>query len=129
MQMQKGAKQMLHIQYQGRNLMEQICTVEVAVDEQKRHIHIFDPQQVVWPEYNGVLKQYILSESFYTMLAVLRRKYLFQQDCFKTESDWLNLIDWYFYIPNKKVLKYANGAVTIVPAENTLLYDKYLSRI
>ena len=105
---------MIKLQYQGMNLLDQIATVEIAVDEQHHTVHLYDPQSVVWPEYRGVTSGYVLSEGFEKMLKVLQSKPFFLNWQQQNESNWLCGVTWIFYKQQAHILKSNNGIVTII---------------
>lgn len=102
------------MEYRGLNLFDEISTVEIAIDEEKQTIHIFDVGQVVSPIFNFDVSAYELSDGFYKMADVLRHKKILtnhQADNNVTLSEWLIMNNAYFYIPQKRIKKYMQGAL------------------
>ena len=121
---------MIKLQYQGMNLLDQIATVEIAVDEYHNTIHLYDPESVVWPEYRGVTSGYVLSDGFEKMLKVLESKPFFVNWQQQNESNGLCGISWIFYKQQSHILKSNNEIVNIMlDYKNQYLNVEFLEKI
>ena len=122
------------MEYRGLNLFDEISTVELAIDEEKQTIHIYDIGQVVSPIFNFDVSAYELSDGFYKMADILRHKKILtnqQADSDLTLSEWLIKNNAYFYIPNKRIKKYAQGSIVEI-VDRTMeqaLFDEYVQRL
>ncbi|WP_342544094.1 hypothetical protein [Lysinibacillus sp. FSL W7-1291] len=122
------------MEYRGLNLFDEISTVEIAIDEEKQTIHIFDVGQVVSPIFNFDVSAYELSDGFYKMADVLRHKKILtnhQADNNVTLSEWLIMNNAYFYIPQKRIKKYMQGSIIEIVdrAKEPWLFDDYVQRV
>lgn len=122
------------MEYRGLNLFDEISTVELAIDEEKQTIHIYDIGQVVSPIFNFDVSAYELSDGFYKMADILRHKNILtnqQADSDLTLSEWLIKNNAYFYIPNKRIKKYVQGSIVEI-VDRTMeqaLFDYYVQRV
>ncbi|KEK12073.1 hypothetical protein VO178_18645 [Lysinibacillus fusiformis] len=122
------------MEYRGLNLFDEISTVELAIDEEKQTIHIYDIGQVVSPIFNFDVSAYELSDGFYKMADILRHKKILtnqQADSDLTLSEWLIKNNAYFYIPNKRIKKYVQGSIVEI-VDRTMeqaLFDDYVQRV
>ncbi|MCG7435726.1 hypothetical protein [Lysinibacillus fusiformis] len=122
------------MEYRGLNLFDEISTVELAIDEEKQTIHIYDIGQVVSPIFNFDVSAYELSDGFYKMADILRHKNILtnqQADSDLTLSEWLIKNNAYFYIPNKRIKKYVQGSIVEI-VDRTMeqaLFDEYVQRV
>ncbi|HBI99929.1 MULTISPECIES: hypothetical protein [Lysinibacillus] len=122
------------MEYRGLNLFDEISTVELAIDEEKQTIHIYDIGQVVSPIFNFDVSAYELSDGFYKMADILRHKKILtnqQADSDLTLSEWLIKNNAYFYIPNKRIKKYVQGSIVEI-VDRTMeqaLFDEYVQRL
>ncbi|EAZ83651.1 hypothetical protein MKX57_16570 [Lysinibacillus sp. FSL M8-0216] len=122
------------MEYRGLNLFDEISTVELAIDEEKQTIHIYDIGQVVSPIFNFDVSAYELSDGFYKMADILRHKNILtnqQADSDLTLSEWLIKNNAYFYIPNKRIKKYVQGSIVEI-VDRTMeqaLFDDYVQRV
>jgi len=121
------------MEYRGLNLFDEIGTVELAIDEEKQTIHIFDVGQVVSPIFNFDVSAYELSDGFYKMADVLRHKRILtnqQAASDLTLSEWLIKNNAYFYIPNKRIKKYVKGSIVEIvdQTKELALFDEYVQR-
>ncbi|WP_141905047.1 hypothetical protein [Lysinibacillus sp. Y5S-8] len=122
------------MEYRGLNLFDEISTVELAIDEEKQTIHIFDVGQVVSPIFNFDVSAYELSDGFYKMADVLRHKKILtnhQADNNVTLSEWLIMNNAYFYIPQKRIKKYMQGSIIEIVdrVKEPWLFDDYVQRV
>ncbi|MFJ6208282.1 hypothetical protein [Lysinibacillus sp. NPDC092081] len=122
------------MEYRGLNLFDEISTVELAIDEEGQTIHIFDVGQVVSPIFNFDVSAYELSDGFYKMADILRHKHILtnqQPDSELTLSGWLITNTAYFYMPQKRIKKYAQGSIIeiIDRTKEQSLFDDYVQRI
>ncbi|AMO32744.1 hypothetical protein ACE1MS_15600 [Lysinibacillus sp. fkY74-1] len=122
------------MEYRGLNLFDEISTVELAIDEEKQTIHIYDIGQVVSPIFNFDVSAYELSDGFYKMADILRHKKILtneQAGSDLTLSEWLIKNNAYFYIPNKRIKKYVQGSIVEI-VDRTMeqaLFDEYVQRV
>jgi len=122
------------MEYRGLNLFDEISTVELAIDEEKQTIHIYDIGQVVSPIFNFDVSAYELSDGFYKMADILRHKKILtneQAGSDLTLSGWLIKNNAYFYIPNKRIKKYVQGSIVEI-VDRTMeqaLFDEYVQRV
>ncbi len=121
------------MEYRGLNLFDEISTVELAIDEEKQTIHIFDVGQVVSPIFNFDVSAYELSDGFYKMADVLRHKKILtnHQADNVTLSEWLIMNNAYFYIPQKRIKKYMQGSIIEIVdrVKEPWLFDDYVQRV
>lgn len=127
-------EQIYQMEYRGLNLFDEISTVELAIDEEGHTIHIFDVGQVVSPIFNFDVSAYELSEGFYKMADILRHKRILTNQRPGSEltlSDWLISNNAYFYIPQKRIKKYAQGCIAEIVdrTKEQSLFDNYVQRI
>ncbi|WP_241747222.1 hypothetical protein [Lysinibacillus sphaericus] len=126
-------EQIYQMEYRGLNLFDEISTVELAIDEEGQTIHIFDAGQVVSPIFNFDVSAYELSDGFYKMADILRHKRILtnqQPGNELTLSEWLITNTAYFYIPQKRIKKYAQGSIKeiIDRTKEQSLFDDYVQR-
>ena len=127
-------EQIYQMEYRGLNLFDEISTVELAIDEANKTIHIYDVGQVVTPVFNFDVSAYELSDGFYKMADILRHKRILTEQQPATEltlSQWLITNNVYFYSPKQRIKKYANGCIIeIIDREKEqFLFDYYLQRV
>jgi len=126
-------EQIYQMEYRGLNLFDEISTVELAIDEDGQTIHIFDVGQVVSPIFNFDVSAYELSDGFYKMADILRHKRILtnqQPGNELTLSEWLITNTAYFYIPQKRIKKYAQGSIIeiIDRTKEQSLFDDYVRK-
>ncbi|WP_332647250.1 aminopeptidase [Lysinibacillus sp. 54212] len=132
--------QLSELEYKGLNLFDEVSTVEIAIDEQRNVIHIFDKNQVVEPAYNFRIKAFELSDGFYTFVEVLKTKCFFVHKRDLPLTDWIESLTFQFYSSKEKIKTYAkktlsNQNVTkyVHCKEDELienkLYPKYVKRL
>jgi len=127
-------EQIYQMEYRGLNLLDEISSVELAIDEQGQTIHIFDAGQVVSPIFNFDVSAYELSEGFYKMADILRHKRIltnYQQGSDWTLSEWLNTNNVYFYVPKQRIKKYVQGSIIEIVdrTKEQFLFEQYVQRI
>ncbi len=126
-------QQIYQMEYTGLNLFDEISTVELAIDEEGKTIHIFDVGQVVSPIFNFDVSAYELSDGFYKMADILRHKRILTNETAneRTLSEWLITNTAYFYIPQKRIKKYAQGSIIEIVdrTKEQSLFDDYVQRI
>lgn len=124
------------LEYRGLNLMDVVGTVEIAIDANKKTIHVYDKQQIVEPEYHFQTKSYILSEGFFKLAKVLKQKQFFLLSNVENLEQWVQMHQWIFYCSNDSIKKYSNGEMVVI--QNNQLkqfetesqyYPKYFSRM
>ncbi|MGM9950989.1 MAG: aminopeptidase [Lysinibacillus sp.] len=128
------------MEYKGLNLMDEVGTAEIALDEGRNTIHVFDTNHIVEPEYHFFNKSYILSDGFAKLAEVLMSKHFFAEKREMELAEWIGSFTWQFYSSNQTVKTYKKGEFTIIPAaalsckeESALiqmgLYPKYVKRL
>ena len=128
------------MEYKGLNLMDEVGTVEIALDEERNVIHVFDINHIVEPEYHFSDKTYVLSDGFAKLAEVLKSKYFFVEKKDLELAEWIGSFTWQFYSSNQTVKTFKNGEFTIIPVdalsskeESALIqmgfYPKYVDRL
>ena len=128
------------MEYRGLNLLDEINTVEIALDEEKNIIHIFDVNYVIEPIFDFKNSEYSLSEGFYQFAEVLKSKYFFVEKRQMVMRDWIASFTWQFYSSNKTIKSYREGEFIVTQlsvltdeTESTLLqkglYPKYIEKL
>lgn len=128
------------LEYKGMNLVDEVGTVEIAIDSVLKTIHIYDTQQIVAPEYEFLTKSYQLSEGFFNMATVLKQKQFFLETDENNLLKWVNAHTWIFYCANQSVKIYTDEQMIAManvharpwPEEDfrsETLYLKYLERL
>lgn len=97
------------LEYKTINIMDEVCTVEVAFANATNTIHIFDTAQAVEPEYDFVSKQFVLSDNFTKMAEVLASK-----QYILTNESLINRVEWRFYASKQTIKIYKNNKMTVV---------------
>lgn len=121
-------------EYKGLNILDEISTVEVAIDSLHRTVHIYDTNQVVEPEFNFSTRKYQMSNGFFKMAKVLYDKRFFDTTS-QTIEQWVNEWIWLFYGSKRSILSYDGVDVIEIPKEvsennnNHHLYKKYILRL
>lgn len=105
------------LEYKALNLMDEVTTVEIALDEKKQTIHVCDLANAVEPEYDFVTKKYKLSEEFYKMAEVLMQKQFFERKIDQTLEQWVNFVTWNFYSSKRTIKSYKFGKMHICTYE------------
>lgn len=126
-------KKYAQIQYQGLNLVDEVGTVEIAIDYERGIVHIYDTQQIVAPEYDFTVKNYTLTDSFYKMADIIRQKNFLHKVAHISLMQWIEQSTWYFYGMTPVIKRYAKGTMT-VESIHTLkssddFYEKYIERL
>ncbi|MCM3388044.1 hypothetical protein M3649_07825 [Ureibacillus chungkukjangi] len=125
------------LEYRGLNLLDEISSVEIAIDSLQKVIHIYDINQVVEPEFNFSTKQYQMCEGFYKMVKVLADKNFFQSENHK-QAHWIDEVTWIFYGSRNSILKIVKDTIIEIPKEGLSsekynlvhgLYPKYVLRV
>lgn len=121
---------MLKFEYKALNLMDQVCTVEVAFDSSKHTVHVYDRDAAAYPMYDFSQKQFVASDEFITMQKVFEKKFLFEQNGLESEK---RNYRWVFYTPKKEILMYEseklNGPIERISIIESLLMQEYLEKI
>ncbi|WP_431027304.1 aminopeptidase [Lysinibacillus sp. LZ02] len=132
--------QLSEMEYKGLNLLDEVCSVEIALDEVLDVVHIYDTNYVVEPTYNLKQKNYELSEGFFQLAEVLKQKYFFVEKRKSNMNEWISSLTWQFYSSNKSVKCFSGQDITVVriadlvdKSEQSLieakLYPKYVYRL
>lgn len=132
--------QLSEMEYKGLDLNEEICTVEIALDEGVNVIHVFDTNYVVEPVYDFANKKYELNEGFYQFAEVLKSKYFFVEKREKEIAEWISSFTWQFYSSNHVIKSYSEGIFSLTPVESLSnetegdvvqkgFYPKYVERL
>ncbi|MEG0261206.1 MAG: hypothetical protein RR595_12160 [Lysinibacillus sp.] len=131
-------EQINQMEYRGLSLLDEIRTVELAIDENTRTLHIYDIAEVVAPIYNFDKRTYELSEGFYKMGDVLRNKRILteHEEAHRvTLNEWIANGTFYFYVPQKKVKMFADDQIVELSGDHshtnqkTELFSYYKERI
>ena len=91
------------MEYKGLNLLDEVCTVELALDEASATVHIYDTNHVVEPTYHFGRNEYELSEGFFKLAEVLNQKYFFVEKRSQNLEKWINSLTWTFYSSNQSI--------------------------
>ncbi|MEE1133068.1 MAG: hypothetical protein UHX00_15730 [Caryophanon sp.] len=113
------------LMYTGRNLMDELATVEIAIDVEAKRIHLFDAHYVCEPQYDAVKKAYSFSDETTQLARVLFEKEIVCKEIVKFD-DWVRKIDWVFYCSKPLLLRCLNGEFLTYPKEfdAAFLYKK-----
>lgn len=129
----KNMNKLNELQYQGLNLLDEVGTVEIALDSQNQMIHVYDTQQIVAPEYNYATKNYVLTDSFYKMAMIIKQKKFLEQHEEMTVDEWVEKIRWIFYSITPVIKLYDQGKMSTINVEkegiSALFYHKYVERL
>ncbi|MGM9945365.1 MAG: hypothetical protein ACI33M_10505 [Lysinibacillus sp.] len=128
------------MEYKGLNLLDEVCTIEIALDVECHTVHIFDTNHVVEPTYHFERKEYELSEGFFKLAQVLSQKYFFVEKRSQNLEKWIDSLTWTFYSSNQSIKCFQGNMFSIVPLkiimnqdEQSLidrkLYPKYVNRL
>ena len=121
------------LEYRGLNLYDVVDTVEIAIDEDLKTIHIYDTQHIVEPEYDYSTKSYILSADFWKMAKIIKEKQFFLKNDENNLNLWVTPFKWVFYSSNQTIKVYESGKMNVhqisTCSEDMLLYEKYFSRL
>ena len=128
------------MEYKGLNLLDEVCTVEMALDEASSIVHIYDTNYVVEPTYHFGRKEYELSEGFFKLAGVLQQKHFFLEKSGQNLEDWIDSLTWTFYSSNGLIKSFQRNTFSIVLAKmvvdqdeqslmNQQLYPKYVKRL
>ena len=121
------------LEYRGLNLLDEIGSVEIAIDADLKTIHIYDTDHIVEPEYDFLTKNFKLSEGFWKMANVIKEKQLFLNGVEKSLEIWVESFQWIFYSSGRSIKMYNHGEMTvfntITMESKKLLYTKYFSRL
>ena len=132
--------QLIELEYRGLNLMDEVGVVEIALDEGRNTIHIFDANHIVEPEYHFLNKSYVLSEGFAKLAEVLRSKHFFAEKREGELAEWIGGFTWQFYSSNQMIKTYKEGQFTVINIDEVAskeeealiqmgLYPKYVERL
>ena len=132
--------QLCEMEYKGLNLLDEVCTVEIALDEALAIVHIYDTNYVVEPTYHFGRKEYELNEGFYKLVQVLKQKYFFVEKRNENTENWIEGLTWIFYSSNQSIKCYQKNTFSILPLKtimnqdeqfliNEKLYPKYVNRL
>lgn len=126
-------RRLTELQYQGLNLVDEVGTVEVAIDPEKQVIHVYDTQQIVAPEYDFKIKNYVLTDSFFKMASIIKQKNFLEQQEGLLTMEWVEKVTWIFYSITTNLKLYENGNMVIENinslARKDHFYAKYVERI
>ena len=121
------------LEYRGLNLLDEIGSVEIAIDADVNTIHIYDTDHIVEPEYDFSTKNFKLSEGFWKMANVIKEKQLFLSGVEKSLEMWVESFQWIFYSSGSSIKMYNQGKMTVYnnfsKESKKLLYAKYFSRL
>lgn len=126
------------LEYRGLNILDEISTVELAIDWEFQRIHVLDTNKVVEPEYHFSTKSYQLSEGFFKMIDVLNDKHFLTLHCDEVIQSEYSGYTWYFYGSRNYILKYEKSNIFEVEKmdqlneekiKNHYLYTKYIDKL
>ena len=128
------------MEYKGLNLLDEVCTVEIALDEELATVHIYDTNYVVEPTYHFSRKEYELSEGFFKLAKVLNQKYFFVEKKSEDLTMWIESLTWTFYSSNQSIKSFQKQTFSILPVKMLIdldeqslkdekLYPKYVYRL
>ena len=128
------------MEYRGLNLLDEVCTVEIALNEVLSTVHIYDTNYVVEPTYHFGRKEYELSEGFFKLAEVLNQKYFFVEKKNESIGKWIEGLTWIFYSSNQSIKCYQKNTFSIIPLKMMInkdeqflidknLYPKYINRL
>ena len=128
------------MEYKGLNLLDEVCTVELALDEASATVHIYDTNHVVEPTYHFGRNEYELSEGFFKLAEVLNQKYFFVEKRSQNLEKWINSLTWTFYSSNQSIKCFQGNTFSILPLKMIMnqdeqslidrkLYPKYVNRL
>ena len=128
------------MEYKGLNLLDEVCTIEIALDVEYDTVHIFDTNYVVEPTYHFGRKEYELSEGFFKLAQVLKQKYFFVEKRNENIENWIESLTWIFYSSNQSIKCFQGNTFSIISVkaivnedEQSLiaekLYPKYVKRL
>lgn len=128
------------MEYKGLNLLDEICTVEIALDEELSIVHVYDTNYVVEPTYHFGRKEYELSEGFFKLAEVLKQKYFFVEKRSENIDQWIESLTWIFYSSNQSIKCFQKKTFSILPLKmmknqdeqvliDEKLYPKYVKRL
>ncbi|HWK24343.1 MAG TPA: hypothetical protein VNS08_15050 [Ureibacillus sp.] len=124
-------------EYKGLNILDEVSTVEVAIDDNHQVIHIYDINQVVEPEFNFSTNEFQMSDGFFKMANLIYKK-RFSVSPDQTVEQWINEKVWIFYGSKKSIIKYEGSQIVEIPKgwdlakeneQGHLLYKKYFLRV
>ena len=139
--MEVGKKMRLYeMEYKGLNLLDEVCTIEIALDIESDTVHIFDTNYVVEPTYHFGREEYELSEGFFKLAQVLKQKYFFVEKRSKNIEDWINSLTWTFYSSNQSIKCFQGNTFSTISVKTIMnqdeqlliaenLYPKYVNRL
>lgn len=125
----------LHMEYKALNLLDEVCSVEIAIMEDKRELHILDIHKAVSPVYHFGRQAYEFTDDFYRMIQVLMsKKILFSNNCKEMdEEQWLHQNTIYFYSENSNVITWGNHKISAFKLASIEItphfYLPYLKRV
>lgn len=113
------------LMYTGRNLMDELATVEIAIDRAAERIHVLDAHYVCEPQYDAVKKAYSFSDETMQMARVLFQKEIICSEIVNF-NDWVKKVDWVFYCSKPLLIRCLNGEFQTYSKDidATFLYKK-----
>lgn len=117
------------LMYTGRNLMDELGTVQVTIERAEGRIHVLDLQYVCEPQYDYRKKAYTFSDETTQFARVL-----FEKKIVRTEivnfNDWIQNIDWLFYCSKPLILRcFQQKWMTYTrEGQEPVLYKKYMRK-
>ena len=128
------------MEYKGLNLLDEVCTIEIALDVEYGTVHIFDTNYVVEPTYHFGRKEYELSEGFFKLAQVLKQKYFFVEKNSEDLEKWIKSLTWIFYSSNQSIKCFQGNTFSIISVKTIVnedeqsliaekLYPKYVKRL
>lgn len=132
--------QLYEMEYRGLNLLDEVCAVEIALDEESHIVHIYDINYVVEPTYHFGRKEYELSEGFFKLAEVLNQKYFFVEKRNQNLEEWIESLTWIFYSSNQTIKCFQEQNFSIISIKDLVnegerllidakLFPKYVTRL
>lgn len=123
----------LELEYKALNLMDQVCTVEVAFDPDHATIHVFDLEHAVYPMYQFSNATFVVNDEFPKMKKLLLEKQFITLNNMGKQNEWEHTIRWIFYSPKKAIQVLIGNTIYSEQlnfgGHQVVLYEKYCSRI
>ena len=116
-------------------MLDEVCVVEMTVDEERRTLHIFDRENAVSPSYHFVDKRFVLTDDFQKMAQVcIQKKILLLNNGDKIlVEEWLQNIRIYFYTAASTVRLYQHGNINQIDMNESMsieqLHIPYMKRM
>lgn len=119
----------LKMMYTGRNLMDELATVQVAFDVAHNRIHVYDMSYVCEAQYDFLKKAYTFSDETLQFSRIMFQKKIISPEIVNF-NDWVVKVDWVFYSSKSSILRCFNGHFTAHDwhSTETFFYKLYQNR-